>query len=383
MADNVLINTGTGATIKTDQVGTAHYQVVKVALGSADTASLLPVGQQVMADSLPVVIASNQSAIPIVFTPAGTQDVKVTNAVAMSGTGNVTIAGTPTVTASQGGTWNIATVSTCLGVVNYNFNKLLGEDPLIGEGVSGVGVQRVTIANNGSGRLQLVATVSTVGSILAMPVLSASNVTIASMPVLSASNVTIASITTGTMNVINVLSASGVTIASLPAISGSISVINTPVITATISNNPLICTAANVTIASVTTGTMNVINVLSATGVLLGATTGAVGMIVDTRHPQRFQAYGVSVTSAAGGTIIQTSGAHTLYITDFICYISATNTVAICSETTVLARVYGAGNFAHGFSFSQPLVCNTAQSIRTVCGAASSASLTIVGYTVT
>src|SRR3990167_5567471 len=96
MADNVLINTGTGPTIATDQVGTAHYQVIKIAVGAVDTASLLAYGPQNMTNSIPVVIATDQATV------------------------TVSVVGTPVVTASQGGTWNIATVSTLLGTVSAN-----------------------------------------------------------------------------------------------------------------------------------------------------------------------------------------------------------------------------------------------------------------------
>jgi len=61
MADNVDITPGTGKTIRTDEVGAVQIQVVKMALG-ADGAEdlLLDSGQQTMANSLPVVIASDQ-----------------------------------------------------------------------------------------------------------------------------------------------------------------------------------------------------------------------------------------------------------------------------------------------------------------------------------
>jgi len=63
MADNVDITEGAGKTIRADEVGGALYQVVKIALGAEGSASDLDRGQQVMGASLPVVIASDQSAI--------------------------------------------------------------------------------------------------------------------------------------------------------------------------------------------------------------------------------------------------------------------------------------------------------------------------------
>lgn len=62
MADNITVTQGTGTTIRTDDVSGVHYQVIKVALG-ADGAldALLDSGQQTSANSLPVVIASDQA----------------------------------------------------------------------------------------------------------------------------------------------------------------------------------------------------------------------------------------------------------------------------------------------------------------------------------
>ena len=64
MADNVTITEGAGTTIAADEVGGEKYQEVKVALG-ADGAvdGLLDAGQQAMVNSLPVVLASDQSAV--------------------------------------------------------------------------------------------------------------------------------------------------------------------------------------------------------------------------------------------------------------------------------------------------------------------------------
>lgn len=66
MADNVPITAGTGTDVATDDVGSVHYQKVKLALG-ADGAidTLLDSGQQTMANSAPVVIASDQSEVPV------------------------------------------------------------------------------------------------------------------------------------------------------------------------------------------------------------------------------------------------------------------------------------------------------------------------------
>lgn len=72
MADNVAITAGSGTAIATDDVGSAHYQKIKIAIG-ADGAvdGLLDYGQGAMAASLPVAIASNQSAVAV--TPGATE----------------------------------------------------------------------------------------------------------------------------------------------------------------------------------------------------------------------------------------------------------------------------------------------------------------------
>lgn len=64
MADNVTLP-GTGAVVAADEVGGAVYQRVKLALGADGAAADLAPGQGLMAASVPVAIASNQSAVPV------------------------------------------------------------------------------------------------------------------------------------------------------------------------------------------------------------------------------------------------------------------------------------------------------------------------------
>jgi hypothetical protein len=66
LADNVAVSAGSGTSIATDDVGGVHYQKVKLILG-AENAADGPVdqGQQTMAASLPVVLASDQTAVSI------------------------------------------------------------------------------------------------------------------------------------------------------------------------------------------------------------------------------------------------------------------------------------------------------------------------------
>lgn len=70
MPDDVTLVAGGNATpqagtvVATDEVGGKHYQKVKLALGAADEAILVDNGQQSMANSVPVAIASDQSDVP-------------------------------------------------------------------------------------------------------------------------------------------------------------------------------------------------------------------------------------------------------------------------------------------------------------------------------
>jgi hypothetical protein len=72
MADNVTITSGANSTppagtvVATDDVGGAHYQVVKIALGlNSAVDTHLDSGQQLMSASVPVVVASDHSDIKI------------------------------------------------------------------------------------------------------------------------------------------------------------------------------------------------------------------------------------------------------------------------------------------------------------------------------
>lgn len=65
MADNVAITAGSGTTIAADDIGGALYQRIKIGIGADGSAADLAFGQGAMAASLPVAIASNQSAVPV------------------------------------------------------------------------------------------------------------------------------------------------------------------------------------------------------------------------------------------------------------------------------------------------------------------------------
>lgn len=72
MADNVPVTAGTGTDIATDDVGGAHYQRVKVDLGSDGNSSPLVRGAQTAANSLPVTTATNDPLITILGGATGT-----------------------------------------------------------------------------------------------------------------------------------------------------------------------------------------------------------------------------------------------------------------------------------------------------------------------
>ena len=75
MADNTLLNAGTGGDTLRDlarQAGTVKTQVVQLDIGgaTANAEVLVTAGQQTMAASLPVVLASNQASVPVAATLA-------------------------------------------------------------------------------------------------------------------------------------------------------------------------------------------------------------------------------------------------------------------------------------------------------------------------
>ena len=60
MADNVAITPGVGATVAADNIGGVLHQRVKLSVGADGEAADLDSGQQLMAASVPVVVASDQ-----------------------------------------------------------------------------------------------------------------------------------------------------------------------------------------------------------------------------------------------------------------------------------------------------------------------------------
>lgn len=156
MADNVPVTPGTGATIATDDVSGIQFQKVKLDAGGDGLTVPVIAGQQAMAASLPVVLASDQTALSI-------SSHAVTNAGTFAVQADVTkVAGTATDVNS--GTKSAGTLRVVLATDQPQLtNKLLvtpdansavnvaqinGVTPLMGNGVTGTGSQRVTIASD-------------------------------------------------------------------------------------------------------------------------------------------------------------------------------------------------------------------------------------------
>jgi hypothetical protein len=65
MADNVAYTPGSGATVAADDIGGVLHQRVKISVGADGAAADLAPGQAAMANSLPVALASDQSALAV------------------------------------------------------------------------------------------------------------------------------------------------------------------------------------------------------------------------------------------------------------------------------------------------------------------------------
>jgi hypothetical protein len=311
---------------------------------------------------------------------------------------------------TTGGLAHLATVSTLLGTVSISGTV----DGTFGGGVQYINAE-TAIGATGTGTLFIgVQSGATTSRAIVVTTTGAQHTFIVGTPAVTAANVTIASITTGTVNVatglLNISGTVPVTLASLAtvstllgtvAISGSMSVINTPTITigntanfilvsgtvSTVLAMPVL-SATNVTIASIATGTVSVINTPTVTiggtaSAFLLAGTAGVGGVRIIAHQSRFQSYVVATTSAAAGIIIQTSGAHTLYITDYLVSVDGPMQVDLCSETTALVTMYLATKGGAVANMINPLVCSSAKSFIVVCGSSGKCAVACQGYTVT
>lgn len=93
-----------------------------------------------------------------------------------------------------------------------------------------------------------------------------------------------------------------------------------------------------------------------------------------------FQSYTIATTSAAGGVILRTSGANTIYVTDVLVSVPTAMNVQICSETTAMGQVFLAANGGFVQDFTRPLICNSAQSLRVILSSSGTCAVTVCGY---
>ncbi len=154
MADDITLpaqGTGTSTPIvATDEVGSAHYQRMKLDAGGAGVSVPVVAGQQAMAASVPVVIASDQTSVPVSGTlTAVTAVTAITNALPAGNNniGDVDVASvTGNVTVVQGTGTNLHAVidSGTITAVTALTNALPAGDNNIGN-VDVVTLPNVTI----------------------------------------------------------------------------------------------------------------------------------------------------------------------------------------------------------------------------------------------
>ena len=108
MADNTVLNAGTGGDTVRDlarQAGTIKTQVMQLDIGgaTANAEVLVTAGQQTMAASLPVVLASNQASVPV----AATLSAETTKVI-----GTVNVAAAQTIATTNAGTFAVQAAAT-------------------------------------------------------------------------------------------------------------------------------------------------------------------------------------------------------------------------------------------------------------------------------
>lgn len=124
-------------------------------------------GQATMANSAPVVIASDQSALTIAshnVTNAGTFAVQVSSISA-----GTNVIGKVSIDQTTPGTTNLVALAANQSV---NVAQINGVTTTMGNGVSGTGVQRVTIASDSTGVIGLNAGTNTIGAVNVKPATS-------------------------------------------------------------------------------------------------------------------------------------------------------------------------------------------------------------------
>jgi hypothetical protein len=194
---------------------------------------------------------------------------------------------------------------TNLGNENVNLAKIMAQDIAVSGGPSTVGCLRVELANDGTGAMRIVSTVSTLGTIV-------------------------------------------------------------NAVTVTASANPI----------------RVVVNAITGTEtVSLAATTAVAGAFVGTAHASAWNA-SIVVTDSSN-TIVKTSGAHTIYVTDLMVSVDVPMTVRIFSAATFKLSVYLATKGGFVFPMATPMMLNTAQSLTITPAVSGSCCCYAAGYTVT
>lgn len=151
-------------------------------------------------------------------------------------------------------------------------------------------------------------------------------------------------------------------------------------------------TGTNFTVASITTGTVNVVNVLSASGITVASiTAGTVSLsglpiaIFETHIGTCWNSGLVTITTSAAGMsgILKTSAANTPYVTDIFISVDVPMNISLRSATTNMAILYFATKGGMAYQFKTPMICTTAQSFTFIPSSTGSASVWAAGYTVT
>jgi len=139
VADNLEISEGTGTTVATDQVGSAHFQKVKIADGTPDSSTMVAVDGGVEANALRVTIASDSTGVVSVDDNGGSLTV--------DGTVAVTNAGITTIAGAVAGTKMQVDVITMPTVTETNSGSIKTAVEVIDNAISGSEMQVDVVAS--------------------------------------------------------------------------------------------------------------------------------------------------------------------------------------------------------------------------------------------
>lgn len=185
MADDVVLP-GTGETVAADEIGGKKYQRVKVAVGADGSASDLAPGQATKANSLPVVLASDQGALPVSDNGGSlTVDGPLTDTQLRATAVPVSLASVPSHPVTNAGTFPVqatlaAETTKVIGTVNVASGQTVGlvaGSAAIGKLAANSGVDigdvDVTSGPTGASAFQVQGTVAHDGVAANNPVLNA------------------------------------------------------------------------------------------------------------------------------------------------------------------------------------------------------------------